>query len=197
MDTIIQFIYDNGIYAMFLIILLEYACFPVSSEIVLPFSGAVASLQEIPFLLMLTVSVVAGTIGTSICYFVGRLGGDRLLHRISVKFPKTKKSIDSSYKRFEQYGSYVVCFGRMIPIIRTYIAFVSGAVRQPYPVFVIYSVFGITVWNTLLLGIGYFLRGNWTHAVSYYNRYKNILIPVLLLVLLFLIARRLRKKNKL
>lgn len=196
MQAILRFIYDNGIPAMFVIILLEYACFPVSSEIVLPFAGAFAAAKHTPFLIILGLSSLAGLLGTSICYLVGRIGGDRLLHRIMKRFPKTEKSITSSYEKFAKFGSYIVCIGRVIPIIRTYIAFVAGSVEQPYPVFFGFSALGITVWNTILIGIGYFLRENWAHAISYYNRYKNILIPVLLLLLLFWIARKLRKKNE-
>ncbi|MDF2845183.1 MAG: hypothetical protein K0R00_3609, partial [Herbinix sp.] len=43
MNTLTNLISDYGLIAMFIIIMLEYACFPVSSEIVLPFCGAVAS----------------------------------------------------------------------------------------------------------------------------------------------------------
>ncbi|MDD5934949.1 MAG: DedA family protein [Clostridiales bacterium] len=196
METVLKFIYDNGIPAMFIIILLEYACFPVSSEIVLPFAGAFAAAKNTPFLLILALSSLAGVLGTSICYLIGRLGGDRLLHKIMKRFPKTEKSITTSYEKFGKFGSYVVCIGRVIPIIRTYIAFVAGAVEQPYAIFLGFSALGITVWNCLLIGIGYFLRENWTHAISYYTRYKNILIPVLLLIVLFWVARRLRKKNE-
>lgn len=196
MSNILQFIYNNGIPAMFIIILLEYACFPVSSEIVLPFAGAFAAAKDISFVGIILLSSIAGLLGTSICYFVGRIGGDQLLQRISIRFPKTKKSIDSSYERFQKFGSYIVCFGRVIPIVRTYIAFISGSVHQPYPIFLIFSALGITVWNCLLISIGYFLKENWTHAISYYNRYKNILIPVLLLIFLFWIARRLRYRNQ-
>jgi membrane protein DedA with SNARE-associated domain len=197
MTAILQFIYNNGVPAMFIIILLEYACFPVSSEIVLPFAGAFAAAKEISYVRIIIISTFAGILGTSICYFVGRIGGDRLLHRVGIRFPKTRKSIDASYERFEKYGSYIICFGRVIPIIRTYIAFIAGSVRQPYLIFLLFSTLGITVWNCLLVGIGYFLKENWTHAITYYSRYKNILIPVLLLVFLFWVARRLRKKNRL
>lgn len=196
MSNIIQFIYNNGIPAMFIIIMLEYACFPVSSEIVLPFVGAFAVAKDVSYFKIIFLSSIAGLLGTSFCYFVGRIGGDKLLHHICTRFPKTKKSIDSSYEKFDKYGSYIICFGRVIPIVRTYIAFVAGSVRQPYSIFLLFSALGITVWNCLLIGIGYFLRENWTHAISYYNRYKNILIPVILLVFLFWIARRLRKRNQ-
>ena len=71
MDLIQNLMYEYGIIAIFMIILLEYACFPVSSEIVLPFSGAVASINNTPFLIVLPVSIIAGMLGTTFCYGVG------------------------------------------------------------------------------------------------------------------------------
>lgn len=194
MEAVLHFIRDHGIPAMFLMILLEYACFPVSSEIVLPFAGAVAAARNTPFLVILLLSSVAGIIGTSICYLIGYFGGERLLHRITIRFPKSKKPMEASLARFEKFGSYIVCIGRIIPIIRTYIAFIAGSMRQPYPIFFLFSTIGITIWNCLLIGIGYFLRENWTHAISYYSRYKNIIIPILLILILLLIARRIHKR---
>lgn len=195
MQAIIQFIYKNGLGAMFFIIFLEYACFPVSSEIVLPFCGAFANVKQIPFLFILTISVSAGILGSSLCYLLGRIGGDKLLHKIMNRFPSTQKNIQTSYERFDAYGSYIVCFGRMIPIIRTYIAFVAGAVKQSYITFLLYSILGITVWNSALIGFGFFLRERWALVTIYYNRFKVILLPVLLLLLLFIVYRRIKKRS--
>lgn len=195
MSGLTNLIYEYGLVAMFLIILLEYACFPVSSEIVLPFSGAVASLQGIPFLIILPVSVAAGLIGTSLCYSIGKYGGIHILNGIARKFPKAKKGIDSSYEKFDRFGTMAVCFLRVIPLCRTYIAFIAGAVKQKYLSFLLSSLIGITVWNTLLIGIGYFLRENWKLAGTYYEEYKLILFPIILLVLL-IVWLHIRKKKK-
>lgn len=194
MDYFINLIYEYGLYAMFFIILLEYACFPVSSEIVLPFSGAVASIQGIPFYIILPVSVLAGLIGTSICYLIGRYGGVRLINKLGRRFPKAQKSIDSSYDKFECYGSFAVCFLRVIPLCRTYIAFIAGTVKQNFITFLAASCIGITIWNTLLIGLGYFLRENWKMAGTYYEEYKIILLPVILIVIVILWFRFKKKK---
>lgn len=195
MDSIIRFLYANGLFAMFVIILLEYACFPVSSEIVLPLSGALASLQGIPFLLLLLVSICAGLLGTGICYMIGRIGGKAIMQRITKRFPRTEKSLASSQEKMERLGPYAVCFGRMIPICRTYIAFVAGSVEQPAHIFFGFSALGIAAWNTLLIGLGYFLRENWTNTVTYYSKYKSILIPLLLIIILLFINKHKKSKN--
>jgi len=187
-------IFEYGLLAMFLIILIEYACFPISSEIVLPFSGAVASLQHINFFVILSLSVLAGLIGTSFCYTVGRLGGGALIDWLIKKFPKAEKGIISSQTKFHRYGGLAVCFGRLIPLCRTYIAFIAGAAGQSPIVFLISSFFGITIWNTILIGLGYLLREKWSQVGEYYERYKDILLPLTLLIGLIILVK-VRKKR--
>lgn len=193
MNSIIQFISDYGLAAMFLIIMLEYACFPVSSEIVLPFSGAMAFYKDIPFFIIILTSVIAGTIGTCFCYAVGRYGGTALLDRIKRRFPKTQKGIDNSYEKFNRYGNYAVCFGRMIPICRTYIAFIAGAAKQPIHAFISYSFLGITIWNILLIGIGYYLSDNWKQVLAYYDKYEIVILPTVIVLVLLLVRSKLKK----
>lgn len=195
MNPLVQFIYDNGLIAMCIIIMLEYACFPVSSEIVLPLSGAVAAHKGISFFIMILCSVIAGSIGTSFCYSVGRFGGNALIGKLIRKFPKTEKGINSSYDKFNRFGSYAVCIGRMIPICRTYIAFIAGAAKQPFSVYFSYSFLGITIWNIILIGIGYTLGDNWTMVSTYYNQNKFFIILAVMLLALFFFALKFRKKK--
>ena len=165
-----------GLFGLCLMILLEYACFPISSEIVLPFCGAFAKSYGISFFLLIPGSVLAGMIGTSFCYFIGRLGGSKVLTMLKTRFPKTKKGIEASEEKMERFGALAVCFGRVIPLCRTYIAFIAGSVKQPFTQFLSYSLFGITVWNCILIGLGYLLKSNWNEVQRYYEEYKIILI---------------------
>lgn len=186
--------FEYGLWAMFLLILIEYACFPISSEIVLPLAGAVAAAGEFPFLLLLPISVVAGLLGTSFCYMVGYFGGPPLLDKLSSRFPSWEKGLCTSRGLFDKYGSLTVGFGRVIPICRTYIAFIAGALRQTYAGFLTASFVGIAVWNTLLMGLGYYLGNNWSLVASWYREYKLVILAVLLLLILFLVWRSRRKK---
>jgi membrane protein DedA with SNARE-associated domain len=178
MSFIQEFITEYGTLAMFIIILLEYACFPVSSEIVLPFSGAIASANHTNFLVILPLSILAGLIGTGICYGVGWFGGGAILHAIVHRFPKAQKGIDHANQKFSEHGGATVCIGRVIPIIRTYISLVAGAARLSPVTYFTYTFLGITVWNTLLIGLGYTLQGNYQKVAGYYERYKYNLLPI-------------------
>ena len=177
-----------GLLGLCLMILLEYACFPISSEIVLPFCGAFAKSYGISFFLLIPGSVLAGMLGTSFCYLIGRLGGTKVLTFLKTRFPKTKKGIEASEEKMERFGALAVCFGRVIPLCRTYIAFIAGSVKQPYSQFFSYSLFGITVWNCILIGLGYLLKSNWNEVQRYYEKYKTIFVitAVILVFLCFL-----------
>lgn len=196
MNLIINFISEYGVLAMFIIILLEYACFPVSSEIVLPFSGAVASLNHTNFLVILSLSILAGLIGTGICYMVGWFGGGAIIHAITHRFPKTKNAIDSANEKFKKHGGAAVCIGRVIPLIRTYIALIAGEARLNPVTYFTASALGITVWNTLLIGLGFTLQENYQKVASYYERYKYNLLPVFVICLAALVISIIYKKKK-
>ncbi|MFU0826778.1 MAG: DedA family protein [Lachnoclostridium sp.] len=194
MSYFTNLIYEYGLLAMFFIILIEYACFPISSEIVLPFSGAVASLSHISYPVILLLSVLAGLIGTTICYGIGRLGGNVLINRLIKRFPKTEKGISVSQEKFKKYGNLAVCIGRLIPICRTYIAFIAGAAGQSLIPYLLSSFVGITVWNAILIGLGYLLREKWNNAGVYYERYKDIILPLAVFLSMIILIRI--KKDK-
>lgn len=196
MHIITDFINDYGLFAMFLIILLEYACFPVSSEIVLPFSGAVASINHTSFLVILPLSILAGLIGTGLCYGVGWFGGGAMIGAITRRFPKSQKGINSANQRFTEHGASVVCICRVIPLVRTYIALIAGASKMNPVSYFTYSALGITIWNTMLIGLGYTLRENYQQVGVYYERYKHNLIPVALICITALLLNHLYRKRK-
>lgn len=196
MNFLTNLIYEYGLIAMFIIILLEYACFPVSSEIVLPFSGAVASMNQTSFLVIVPLSIIAGLIGTGICYTIGWFGGGAILAAIKRRFPKSEKGLNSAYEKFNNHGASAVCLGRVIPLIRTYIALVAGAAKLNPVTYFTASALGITVWNTLLIGLGYTLRENYKTVGEYYERYKHNLIPLFGICLIAIIINIIYKKHK-
>ena len=197
MELLTSLLKKYGLAGLFLIIFLEYACFPISSEIVLPFCGAFAKSYDISFFLLIPGSILAGLAGTSICYFIGRMGGTRVLSFLKSRFPKTEKGILAAEEKMEQFGALAVCFGRVIPLCRTYIAFIAGSIRQPYGQFLSYSLLGITVWNCLLMSLGYLLKTNWNEVQRYYEEYKLFLaVTAVVVIVVYIFAKRVLKSAR-
>lgn len=191
MEQVLLWVQTYGTPAIIVLIALEYACFPISSELVLPFAGAFGAGTGLSLPLLILYSSAAGLAGTSLTYGIGRCGGSPMMEKLMVRFPSTKKPILASYRTFGNHGKLAVCLGRVIPICRTYIAFVAGACGQSYPAYAFFSLIGITVWNSVLLTLGYYFYQYRNVFFFYFNKYKTIiLIAGLLLIILLLVTRR-------
>lgn len=196
MEQLLLWIETYGTPAIILLIAMEYACFPISSELVLPFAGAFGAGIGISLPLLILYSSAAGLIGTSLTYAIGRYGGSPLLEKIMSRFPSTKKPILASYRTFGDQGRIAVCIGRIIPICRTYIAFVAGACGQTYPTYALFSSIGITLWNTILICLGYYFYNYRNIFFFYFNKYKTIILIIgLLLIVLLLFSKKSEKDD--
>ena len=196
MDYIMCFFYKYGLVAICLIILIEYACFPISSEIVLPFSGVIAYINNMNIYVLVALSIIAGGAGSSICYVLGRIYGEKSLEWIESKLPRSSDAIHKSKMFFNKYGNIAVMIGRVIPLCRTYISFIAGAFKQSFGSFLCYSLIGIAVWNTVLISVGYLLGDNWIIVSEWYSKYKIVIFAIIVIcVISRVITGTFKKKN--
>lgn len=195
-ESITNFLNQYGLIAVFILITLEYACFPLPSEIVLPVSGIVATAGGINIFIVLIVSLVAGIIGSSICYFIGYLGGTALTDKIFRRHPNILKGLKKTQEWQMKYGVYSVMIGRVLPLFRTYISFVSGFARQKYLSFILFSSIGIMVWNTVLIMCGYLLGERYEEILPFISDYSVVIAVVLIFVILIFIGYKFLKLKK-
>ncbi len=140
MSVINSFILQYGLISVFVLIMIEYACFPLPSEVVLPLCGAIVARNHFGFLTILILSIIAGILGSIFCYTVGNWGGKSIINKIIEICPKAKKGIFASQDYFNKYSSISVCVCRLIPLCRTYISFIAGIAGQNIITFAISSI---------------------------------------------------------
>ncbi len=197
MDSLISFITQYGIFAMILMVFLEYACFPVSSEIVLPLTGAAAAAAKMGYFPVTLVCSIAGLMGTYLIYSVSRCAGEKILSGRKERSDKGEAGqayasrLAKCMKLIEKRGKYAVCISRVIPLFRTYIAFAAGFSGMPRREYLAWSFLGIAVWNSVLIACGYILGSNWSAVSAYYKSYKYLIIALLAVLILMIIAFRL------
>lgn len=192
-DWLITFTETMGYIGIFIVVALEYACFPMSSEILLPLIGMLVYKGELNYLLVVITSILAGIVGSTICYFVGVIGGAPLLNYSKLKFPKTRNVINSLNRWFNRYGKIAVLIARVVPITRTYVSILAGAQKLNYLTFIAYSSIGIAFWNTVLILIGYFLGDNLELITILLKKYSNII--VLLIIIIIFIRHKIKKRR--
>ena len=196
MPQIETIIADYGMSAMFLLIFLEYACFPVSSEIILPLAGMIGAGQGMPYAVLILISSGAGLAGTTLTYGIGRLGGSPLLEKCMNHFPSLEHPILASYRIFGNHGKSAVFLSRIIPLCRTYIGFVAGAMKQSPVSYLFCSGLGILLWNALLTGLGYYCYQYRGIFFRYFDRYKQWILILGSLILLLFVLRKLAVIHK-
>lgn len=158
-DALTGMVNSFGYLGIFISTSLEYGCFPVSSEVLLPFIGFFVFGGEISLFGAILVSTAGGIAGSLVCYCFGRFGRRFIEKTLCSKYSSLKKGLEKAGRVFDKYGSKSVLIARVFPIARTYISIPAGLMGMNIYVFVIYTAVGSFVWNTMLISAGYFLGG--------------------------------------
>lgn len=152
----------SGKYAvMFVLMAIQSACIPVPSEVIMPFAGAALAHGQMDLIVLATVASLASNLGSLAAYWVGALGGRPMVERYGSWLLLSRRDLDRVDHFFAHYGSITVLVGRMLPIIRTFIAFPAGVAKMNQVRFHIYTFVGSWPWCYALAYIGMKLGDAW------------------------------------
>lgn len=118
-------------------------------------AGALCGLDALQLQWLMPILMVAAFSGDNTNYWIGRLVGMRLFHRVKGRFLK-REHLDKTHEFYEMHGGKTVVIARFMPIIRTFAPFVAGIGAMRYRLFVLYSALGSLVWIASLTLAGYF-----------------------------------------
>ncbi|OOM06433.1 DedA family protein [Clostridium saccharobutylicum] len=195
-NQIMYIVSEIGYIAVVIITAMEYASFPMMpSEVILPFIGILAAKGEITYFGALISSIFGGLIGSLICYFIGYYGGGVLMQKIVLKFPKIEKSIETINNWFEKYGKMAIFFARLVPLTRTYISIIAGIAKFNKKIFILFSIMGIIIWNSILVSLGYFIGHNWSYIHLMMKHYSIFASSIIFIVILFVIYKKVKRKK--
>lgn len=198
LEIMIQnFILEYGLFSIFFIVALEYANFPLPSEIVLPFAGILAFEYDMNISIVIFISILGGVFGSLTNYYIGYKFGNPLLFKLKEKYPKTQTAIRESNNLMEKYDKFSVLFSRLIPLARTIISIVAGVNRMNIYQFIGYSTVGITIWNIFLITIGYIVGDNMDTIGNILSTYTKGVVIFISIGLIGIILLKKNKKEKL
>ncbi|HMK92802.1 MAG TPA: DedA family protein [Thermoleophilia bacterium] len=183
---------DWGLPAVFVLMLLESACIPIPSEATMPFAGFAVSQGHLTLLGIVVAGVAGNLVGSWIAYAVGYYGGEPFVDRYGKYVLLRRHHLEVSKRWFDRWGPPVVFFGRMLPIVRTFISLPAGFGRMKFWKFTLYTALGCLPWVWLLAYIGERLGANWEkiRPLLHYLDYAVVVVVVVLIVWLVVRARR-------
>ena len=195
-DIIISLVGNFGYMGVFIAVFLEYACLPLPSEVLLPFVGLLAATGKISLIGAIFVSVLGGILGSLTCYAIGYFGGSLIIESLQRKFPSSRKSISKINHFIIKYQKSSVFLTRLVPLTRTYISLVVGTLKFNIITFILYSLGGIILWNTLLIVIGYFLGENTQLISRILKDYSFIIIALIIIFCIYILYKKFLKKRR-
>jgi len=156
-----NFIHHWGYLALVLLTVAEAACIPIPSEVTVGYAGALAATGRLNLAVVILLATVGETVGAYIAYVVGRTGGRAFVDRFGRYVLLSHADLDRAENWFERRGEWSVAVGRVVPLVRTFIAFPAGVAEMPPVRFGLLTASGSLVWIGALAGAGYGLGDQW------------------------------------
>lgn len=161
-NHLVLFIQNYGVWVYVLLFLIIFC---ETGLVVTPFLpgdsllftvGALAARPEMGLKIEIIVPLllVAGILGDSVNYSIGKWFGPRVFQFESRRF-FNKDHLLKAHGFYEKYGGRAIILARFVPIVRTFAPFVAGVGTMNYTKFLIYNVVGAIAWVGIFVGAGY------------------------------------------
>ena len=198
---ILHIIEQFGYFGVFFLILIENVFPPIPSEVILLFSGFFSTYTNLSVLYMIVASTLGSFLGAIILYYLGKIFNKERLKKIvngrlgKILFLK-ENDIDKADEWFDNKGNKSVFFCRFVPIVRSLISIPAGMSEMPMGKFIIYTICGSMIWNTVLICLGFRLGSNWEYVLTILDKYQMLVIVILVIIFGYVIIKFYRKKRK-
>jgi membrane protein DedA with SNARE-associated domain len=204
-SSVTSFIGNHGLYAVFLLMLVD-AVFPAASELVMLYAGALAAgvfaSQHVvlfgdritshlwAFVAISLAGVLGNTVGSLIGWGIGAYGGRPLLEERGRWFHLDRAKLERADRWFDRFGDAAVFLGRIAPVVRSFISIPAGVLRMPLGRFTVLTFLGCIPWCFGIAGAGWALGSNWDTFHHDFRWVEYLVVLVVIALLAYLILRR-------
>jgi membrane protein DedA with SNARE-associated domain len=178
-----------------LLMAIESACIPLPSEIIMPFAGYLVSRGEMNIWGVGIAGAVGCVLGSLVAYWVGMYGGRPLIEKYGRYVLISRQDLELADRWFGRYGEVIIFTSRLLPAIRTFIAFPAGVARMNLPRFVLYTFAGSLPWCLGLAYVGQKLGEKWNKdetLKTLFHRFDFVIGIIGLLAVIWWIRRHLK-----
>src|SRR5579871_69681 len=154
-----------------LMMAIESACIPLPSEVIMPFSGYLVAAGRFNLQLVAIGGALGCLLGSYLAYAVGASGGRWALERWGRYVLISPHELAVADQFFDRFGGPAVFIGRLLPVVRTFIAFPAGVARMRLMPFSLYTLAGSYLWCLVLAWIGMKMGEHWEAIGPYFRRF--------------------------
>ncbi|MDQ2887270.1 MAG: DedA family protein [Chloroflexota bacterium] len=201
----------TGLLGIVVAMAIESCCIPLPSEIVMPVAGILAAQAtaqrhlpgtspSFPLWLNLILIALAGALGCLVgsiaAYGIGYGGGRPLMLKYGRYVLISQHDADKADSFFLHWGSLTTFFGRLLPVVRTYISLPAGIARMPFGKFCLYTVLGSFPWCLLLAYVGTIIGNNLDKLSPIFHDLDIVILLLVVLLIVLYVWRHIRNDRK-
>lgn len=176
-----------------LAIALENVFPPLPSELILPLAGFTASRGDFSLVEALAWTTAGSVAGALVLYWLGAAFGRRRMYWVWERLPLVKtEDLARTEAWFDRHGRKAVFFGRMVPIFRSLVSVPAGVERMPVGLFLLLTLAGSALWNSVFVVAGYLLGEQWHRIEPVVGAVQLVVVAVVGLAVAWWVLQRVR-----
>ncbi len=195
-NIVINVIDWSGYFGVFFLMLVESCGIPMPSEVIMPFAGFLVSKGRLIFWLVVFLGAFGNLVGSWLAYFIGSKGGRPLLEKYGKYVLISCHDLDLADKWFARYGQLTVFFGRLLPVVRTFISFPAGVAKMNFKKFSFYTFAGALPWSLLFAWLGVKMGNNWDLIREKLHRFDLLMGVAVVVLIIWYIWRHLKHRHE-
>jgi len=187
-----------GYGGVFVLMVVESCGIPMPSEVIMPFSGFLVAQGTLNFWWVVFLGTFGNLVGSMLAYWIGMRGGRPLIEKYGKYLLISKHDLDIADRWFTKYGQLTVFFGRLLPVVRTYISFPAGIAKMDFKKFCFYTFIGAFPWCLLFAWLGVKMGNNWDLIREKLHNFDMAMLALVIAAVGWYVFRHLKNRaNKL
>ncbi len=192
-----HFLATWGYLALFVVNFISAMLIPIGSEAAMGYAGALASGElasgsaHLELFPTIVVAILGDVVGSCVGYAIGRFGGRPLVDRAGRFVLLTHRDLDRAEAWFARRGEPFVLFGRLIPLLRSFVSVVAGLGEMAFAKFLAFTVLGCGIWCAGLVSAGYGLGASWNSITKDFSDAGYVVAALVVLGIVAVVLHRL------
>ncbi|MGG0277668.1 VTT domain-containing protein [Bacillus rhizoplanae] len=195
MEHFISLFEQHSYIILFTVILIELLAIPISAEFFMSFAGYFVFQGKMDYTLAILTAIAAGGVGITVTYWIGRLGGYKLIEKYGRYIHLGPKNYKKVAAWMERSGSKLLVVAYFITGVRHFTGYVSGISRMPYRTFFVPAYIGASLWAISFITLGKILGPRWQDFHKLAGQYLIYIVLVLAIVIGGLLVYKFYKKQ--
>ncbi len=192
---VIYVISSMGLPGIVLLMAIESACIPLPSEVIMPFSGYLVFRGEYSLWSVGLAGAFGCVVGSVPAYYLGMYGGRPLIEKYGRYILMSHHDLDLADRWFARRGEATVFFARLLPVVRTFIAFPAGVARMDMRRFIGYTFAGSLPWCLGLAYVGMKLGERWPTLKGYFHKFDLAIGILIVAGVVWYVRRHLKNRD--